>query len=170
MCNTHAQTYNGAMNTRKMRMDVDFILSRAHGYSMIAGLAVKAQCYCTVASSKHKGQIGMLSSLGRYPLYSQFLDIRGDGRAMWCGGVGSGSLKRVPSDARKNAQKFWSGKRLKNEPNISSDVLETFWLRCRGALGRSFGRNVGDIKYTNVVCNLAACFACKLPGWKKSVT
>ena len=45
------------------------------------------------------------------PYRGQFLDICCDGRAILDGGVGTGSVKWVPSDAWKNAQKFWFGKR-----------------------------------------------------------
>ena len=79
----------------------------------------------------------MLSSLGaplRFPR---------DGPAIWCGRLSCRSLHKVPSDSRKSARKFWSGKRLKKHnqygqqcrgdfpAKIPKGAWKKIWPQCR---------------------------------------
>ena len=57
----------------------------------------------------HVHNIGIESDILSSP--GTFFDIPSDGRGIWSGRVGTGSLKWVPLDAWKNAWKFWSRER-----------------------------------------------------------
>ena len=80
------------------------------------------------------------------PHRGQFLDIPSVGRAIWYGGVGTGSVKWVPLDAWKTLRSFGSESGSKNATNISSDISGNFRPRSLGMLGRNFDRNLGSMK------------------------